>query len=49
MEKKTTNKSTRNDGYKPAVPGNFGYKPNKVDTKPQKPTTDTNVTKIKKD
>ena len=53
MEKKTTRRSTRNDGYQPKATNTHGYqprrpiagyKPNKPDSKPNPPTSDTNVT-----
>ena len=47
MEKKAVGKEIRNDGYQPRHPM-AGYKPEKPDTKPNPPTTDTNVTTDKK-
>lgn len=57
MEKKATSKPIRTDGYQPKSTNTYGYqprrpiagyKPNKPDTKPSPPTTDTNVTTDKK-
>lgn len=57
MEKKAVGKEIRNDGYQPSAPYSYGYqprhpmagyKPKKPDTKPNPPTTDTNVTTDKK-
>lgn len=45
---KKANKEIRKDGYQPSVPSQYGYQPQKKNTRPNPPKTDTNVTKAKK-